>query len=147
MGSKKPSAPAVQKPVAPDYKQAWKQYSGELANINRRNEGELAAVRARLSAAGASPELIKMQSEHLESQRKRDVDILQGGASYGLLKEGYEIGRGERANPYEGDASMWGIGTKYRTVEEQVKVQPGPGTVRRHGDAPYTGRELSLIHI
>jgi hypothetical protein len=71
-----------------------------MANINRRNEGELASVRARLSAAGATPDLLKMQTEHLESQRSKDIAGLQSGATYATLQEGYQIARGDVASPY-----------------------------------------------
>jgi len=94
---------AMPKLQQPDYANYWKQYTGWLANINKRTEGQLADVRARMSAAGASPDMLMQQTEHLESQRKSDIATLEGGPTYGYLKEGFDIASGKASNPYDKD--------------------------------------------
>lgn len=97
---KKPKNEPLPKLPPPDFETYWKQYSGWMQNINRRTEGELSSVRARLSAAGASPDLIKMQTEHLESQRTREIGDITAGQTYRFLQEGFDIASGARVNPY-----------------------------------------------
>ena len=92
--------PQVKKQSMPDYGNYWKQYKGWIQNINDRNKGELANVRARLSAAGASPDQLMMQTEQLESQRKSEIAKLEGGQTKRFLDEAYEIASGKRPNPY-----------------------------------------------
>lgn len=113
--SAEPAAPAIEdvplpaapKPGAPDYKSLWQSYSGWIDNVNRINEGAFADVRARLSAAGAAPDLIKMQTEHLESQRVSAVEDLNKSSTFGLLQEGYDIAVGGAENRYEGGLSRY----------------------------------------
>lgn len=77
----------------------WETYSGWMTNIGRRNEGELASVRARLSAAGAAPDQIKMQTEFLEAQRKKDIAEVQGTSIYRQLSDIY--GKSDKTKTFE----------------------------------------------
>lgn len=138
---KKGGAPRPEPVPLPDLGALWKSYSGWMSNINRRNEGQLADVRARLSAAGATPELIKMQSEHLESQRSKEIAEIQGGATYRQLQEGYGIAMGG-ANPYAGDP----LGSEQ--FRERVEITQKPGIVTKYGtgeDATASWQEEGMI--
>jgi hypothetical protein len=99
MGWDKPESPGIEGvsgELPPDFQSLWKQYAGEMDNINRQNEGELAAVRARLSAAGATPDILMMQTEHLESQRKSKVAKLQAAPGFQkMLEEFQKKGKGK----------------------------------------------------
>jgi hypothetical protein len=114
------------KPTAPDYKSLWETYAGWINNINVRTKGEFSNVRARLFAAGAPPDLIKMQTEHLESQRLEEVGKLKETETYKLLQEGYEVGAGGKVNPY---SSMGGLvpASQPATIDEYYRGIFGAG--------------------
>lgn len=99
---KKPKIPKPIKPDTPDYASYWKEYSGWIQNVNDTSAGQMADVRARLSAAGASPDVIMQQTEFLEAQRKNEISRLEGGPTFGILKEGFDIASGAVKSPYKG---------------------------------------------
>lgn len=116
-GGQQQQAP-VQKLANPDLSSYWKQYTGWISNINDKAAGKMADVRARMSAAGASPDSLMQATEHLESQRKSDIAALEGGPTYGFLKEGFDIASGTKANPYVNALPGAKSNTVYASADE-----------------------------
>lgn len=111
----------------PDYKSLWSTYAGWMENINKRNEGEVASVRARLSAQGARPDLIKMQTEHLESQRVGELEELKSTSTYGALQEGFDIAVGKKVSPYSS------VPAGFADFRATTKTTTTPGTPAQSG--------------
>ena len=135
--------PAVQKPAVPDYANYWKQYRGWIQNINDRTTGQLADVRARLSAAGASPDQLMMQTEHLESQRKSELAKLEGGQTKRFLDEAYAIATGKKANPYATDLPGMEM-EEYDTGEVAVAFEGTDAEPARPG-GPVMGKRPKAL--
>lgn len=129
----------------PDLGKLWKTYSGWFSNINRRNEGELAAVRARLSAAGADPDLVKMQTEHLESQRKKEIEDIQNTETFKALNEVYRATVHGAANPYAGQPLGWeqwnAPPDNWLQTVRDAQASENPWTPTREEPPPFVPRD------
>jgi len=102
MSKSKPKAPPP--PTAPDYKSLCKEYSSWTARSQQTYDKSSASTRAKLAAAGADPTMIEAALADLKGTYEGDIKKYQTSQTYKLLKEGYDIARGAKANIYSGKA-------------------------------------------
>lgn len=99
--------PKTPRSTGPDYGTLWKQYKGEMDNINRRTEGGIADIRARFAAVGAAPELLNAETNRLREAGNLDIAALKQSATYAALEEGFGIASGKVGNPYSTQLAGW----------------------------------------
>lgn len=89
------------RPELPDYSALWKQYKGELDNINRRTEGGIADIRARMAAVGATGEITEGEINRIKGEGNLEIAALRNSTTYSLLEEGFAIATQQVGNPYD----------------------------------------------
>ena len=82
----------------------WKEYSSWTARSGQTRDRSISDTRAKLSAAGADASVIEAALADHKATYDRDMAKYQTSSTYKILKEGYDIARGAKKNPYSGKA-------------------------------------------